>query len=198
MTAQAEPEFIALVELNGADLVKYIARRTVNRSDIGDLFHDVLLVAWRRWPHAPTEPGGARMWLFVIARNVLSNARRRHMRHAEVTFDRDAFAVDAPNTDEALDVRRAVLALAPRYRELVMLVHWDGFTVTEAATVLGIAPSTARTRHSRALGRLLRALSPDTAGSRRAPVVAVDPPRDVHPRDLSGDEERHDPRPVPR
>lgn len=37
-------------------------------------------------------------------------------------------------------VRDAVLRLADARRELVMLIHWDGFTVVEAAEQLGLNP----------------------------------------------------------
>lgn len=39
-----------------------------------------------------------------------------------------------------------------------MLVHWDGFSIADAARLLSINNSTARTRYGRALRRLERTL----------------------------------------
>lgn len=52
-----------------------------------------------------------------------------------------------------------MLRLDDAHRELVMLIHWDGFTVVEAAELLGLNPSTARGRYSAARQTLRAALA---------------------------------------
>ncbi|WP_241982916.1 sigma factor-like helix-turn-helix DNA-binding protein [Cryobacterium sp. TMT1-2-1] len=44
----------------------------------------------------------------------------------------------------------ALAALSPRDQELVTLVVWEGPTIAQAATVLGIRADAARARYSRA------------------------------------------------
>jgi RNA polymerase sigma-70 factor (ECF subfamily) len=56
-------------------------------------------------------------------------------------------------------VRDAVLRLHNAQRELVMLVHWDGFTLVEAAEILRLNPSTARSRYAAAREVLRQALT---------------------------------------
>jgi RNA polymerase sigma-70 factor (ECF subfamily) len=34
-------------------------------------------------------------------------------------------------------------------REIIMLVHWEGFTSEEVARILGVKPATVRSRHLR-------------------------------------------------
>ncbi|WP_275403788.1 sigma factor-like helix-turn-helix DNA-binding protein [Nocardioides jishulii] len=71
---------------------------------------------------------------------------------------------------EATAVRDAVLRLHAAHRELVMLIHWDGFTVTEAAELLGLNASTARSRYSAAAAGGVAQLSSralTAAGGRR-------------------------------
>jgi len=48
------------------------------------------------------------------------------------------------------EVREAIAELTARQREIVMLVHWEGFTLVDAAHHLRIRPSTARTHYERA------------------------------------------------
>lgn len=63
----------------------------------------------------------------------------------------------------AADVRAAIAALPDDLAELVRLVHWEGFSITEAAQICGVPASTARTRYQRArraLAARLRAPTP--------------------------------------
>ncbi|MCS5717758.1 ECF-type sigma factor [Herbiconiux sp. CPCC 205763] len=64
---------------------------------------------------------------------------------------------------ELLDVRASVQALPDGQRELVMLIHWEGFTLPEAARIVGIRESTARGRYQRARITLHAHLRPQGA-----------------------------------
>jgi RNA polymerase sigma-70 factor (ECF subfamily) len=130
-------------------------------ADAADLLGDTLLVAWRRVRDIPTDPQRARMWLFVVARNVLANADRGRRRRERLAakLGEELLARPLPPPDEdALAVREAVAALPPDLRELVRLVHWDGFSLAEAAKLTGTSASTARTRYSRARSLLAESL----------------------------------------
>ncbi len=56
-------------------------------------------------------------------------------------------------------MRDAIDRLAPDLGELVRLVHWERFSLAEAAELLGIPASTARGRYQRAKDDLRIALS---------------------------------------
>lgn len=154
-----------VVDENADDLLRYLQRRVEQPEDAADLLGRALLALWENGAKIPTSDTEARMWCFGIARNIV----REHYRHTTRRLDlanrlRD-YLLDTASHDNAADmaaeansranaVRAAVRALDKKSRELVMLVHWDGFTIAEAARVLAINESTARTRHSRALVRL--------------------------------------------
>ena len=57
-----------------------------------------------------------------------------------------------------MDLVEAVEALPVELAELVRLVHWDGFSLTEAAELVGVGSSTARSRYARARELLREAL----------------------------------------
>lgn len=102
------------------------------------------------------------MWLFTIAANVLANHRRsRSRRLALADSVRQQIALGQTSSDfaESVAVRDAVLRLRDAHRELVMLIHWDGFTILEAAEILGVNPSTARSRYGVARAALRQALA---------------------------------------
>ena len=135
------------------DLLVYFERRLTDREEAADLLGQTMLTAWRRVDKMPADAERQRMWLFVIAANTLSN-HRRTWQHRLSLADRlrDHLAAATPATDfgDAHAVRDAVLRLRDAQRELVMLIHWDGFTIVEAAEILGLNPSTARSRYASA------------------------------------------------
>ena len=101
------------------------------------------------------------MWLFGIARNVVANVTRTGQRRVNLA-DRLRHALSRTHdrsADDGLEVRDAISRLPAEQAELVRLVHWEGFTIAEAGSILGVPASTARTRYQRARGDLRVALS---------------------------------------
>jgi RNA polymerase sigma-70 factor, ECF subfamily len=145
---------------NAADLLAYFERRTHDAADAADALAETMLQAWRRAKDLPTEAERQRMWLFTAAAHTLANQRRSSRRRTALTERLRATmtAPTVPDHAEATSVRDAVLRLRDAQRELVMLVHWDGFTIVEAAELLGLNPSTARGRYAAAREALKQAL----------------------------------------
>lgn len=143
------------------DLLAYFERRLTDREEAADLLGETMVTAWRRVEKLPADVERQRMWLFVIAANTLSNHRRTWQRRLALADRlRDHLAVSTPVSElgDAHAVRDAVSRLHGAQRELVMLIHWDGFTIVEAAEILGLNPSTARSRYATAKESLRAAL----------------------------------------
>lgn len=153
------------LETNGGDLLAYFERRVPVRADAADLVAETFLQAWRRVDALPADPTTARMWLFTVARHVHANHARSARRRGALADKLKHALSSAPTTADPAEgtaVRDAVRRLDEPHRELVMLVHWDGLSLNEAAGVLGLNPSTARGRYSAARAALQLALT-DTA-----------------------------------
>lgn len=166
-TAPADPDVRVedAIRANAADLLAYLTRR-IDRSDATDVLGAVFAVAWRRRADLPGDPTAARMWLFGVARRTLTNHRRSGVRASHLT-DRLRIALAStpgppvPGSDaheRAREVRAAIARLPARQREMVRLVHWDGFSLAEAAEIAGLRSSTARTHYARARETLARRL----------------------------------------
>jgi len=133
----------------------------------------------------PSRP--VRPWLLTIAtRHCLDRLRARARREATLPWDAAATQPDpAPGpeagllaADEAAAVRRAVAALPPLERTLVILHYWEDLPYATIAAQTGLSESAVKSRLYRARQRLAQALAeapPATPrGARREPTKDVD------------------------
>ena len=140
-----------------------LRRLGVPSSDIGDLTHDVFVVAWkRRGIVDPERP--LKAWLFGVAFRV-AKAHRRRAWFRRVESDPDPEIADSRVTPEqALLIRaelrqlQAALARVPLRQRAVLLLHdFDEVPVGEAAAALGIPLKTAYSRLAAARTNFRRA-----------------------------------------
>lgn len=160
-----------MVKRESPRLLDYFGRRVNAIEDAADLVGDTLLVVWRRASVIPQDDVEARMWLYGVARKVLSTYRRGHHRRnalsdqlrREITTKATTAGLGGQPKSESNDLREHVRAcvreLAPIDREIIMLVHWEGFNLEEAARILSLRPATLRSRYARVRAHLRAKLS---------------------------------------
>lgn len=149
-------------------LLGYFLRRVDVPEDAADLVAQTVEAAVRSMKKMPEDQHHARLWLFGIARNVLQHHHRSIRRHDALVqrLGQTIENIRVVDDGELMDVRRAVSELPEDLAELIRLVHWDGFSIDEAARLLNLNPSTARSRHARAKNLLRTRLSPSPINTR--------------------------------
>lgn len=169
-------EITALIRAHSPDLLAYFGRRVSEAADAADLLAETLLIVWRRASRMPAVEDEARAWMYGIARNVLLHHRRGFARRLALTERlRDALRTtlhpgfaSVPDHEE---LHSALAALSDVDRDIIGLVHWEGFSLIDAGRVLGMKEGTVRSRYHRAKARLRDALvdgvSYDTANAFR-------------------------------
>jgi len=161
---RTNPELIGALYERHADAVYRFLSRRAGPNAAEDLASEVFVAALgarkRVFPH---KSGSALPWLYGIASNVL----RAHLRQAnrlgrgQSEMGVDWEAVDARLDAQALrsQLREVIGVLSAKERDILLLVAWDGLTVTEAADALGMSKVAARTRLHRARQRAQAVLS---------------------------------------
>lgn len=132
-----------------------------------DALQETFIKAWRAMPqyeHSPIQ--NERAWLSRIAVNVCRDVRRsRWMRHVDAAqalemLPPSQLAVEPEDRTLLLDI----LAMPEKYRQVLILYHYQRLTMREVAEVLGADVSTVHARLKKAEGMLRRELTEEVDG----------------------------------
>jgi RNA polymerase sigma-70 factor (ECF subfamily) len=113
------------------------------------------------------EASTFKTWLYAIARNVISNQRRRDRRHPEHPLEL-ALNVSAPDdpaatTETRLEAQRAlaaVMELSPERRQAVVLRFVNELSAREIGEIMGKSEGAVRVLIHRALASVRQRLEP--------------------------------------
>jgi len=132
-------------------LRRYARALVGDRATADDLVQDTLERAWSKL-HLFRQGTDLRAWLFTVMHNVHVN-RVRAARQTEALDDEMPELIQrAPQGDALLvrDLERAISALPPAQREVLLLVALEDLSYEETARVLGIPIGTVMSRLARA------------------------------------------------
>lgn len=169
----------ALFDLHADAVHTFAFRRTASWSSAEDITQATFLTAWRRAAAGDLpllDHPTALPWLLGVAdhesRSLYRGALRRRrlqQRIVATRADEPGTADHAAAVAERLDderqmarVREAVRVLPAHQRVVVELVVWSGLSLAQAASALGVAEGTVKSRLSRAKSRLGAELSAPT------------------------------------
>jgi len=146
---------------SAANLARWLLR---NRADSEDVVQEALLRAYRFFNGF--QSGDARAWLLQIVRNTCYTWLQKN-RPAELTTEFDEELHGTPPTtpetlitqaDEKERLSRALEALPPRSREVLLLRELEGCSYKEIGQITGVPIGTVMSSLSRARDRLRRVL----------------------------------------
>lgn len=145
----ASPDTAQAAERYGPMVYRLAYAQTRSRCDADDIFQEVFLRYHRSAPAFESEEH-RKAWLLRVtanrAKSLLSSPWRRRTAPLEDVYpylDPEESAVDA-----------ALASLPPKYRAVIHLYYFEGYSSDEIAGLLECRPSTVRSRLSRARERL--------------------------------------------
>lgn len=158
-----EDQFRAVYARAFPAILSYVRRRLpAGAKGELDVTSEIFAVVWRRIDDVPPPPEDL-LWIYGVARNCLSRFHRDQSRQLRLSARINAEPSSVATTDGADEtneiVRAAVARLAETDREAITLVHWDGLSHDEVASILGLTTNAVELRLRRARARLRRDLA---------------------------------------
>ena len=150
-------------------LLTVALRHLFDAEQAKDAVQQTFLQAWRAASRFDADRALA-PWLFQICRRVCIDQLRAPRARVETIDDHTQdlrFSVGGPSMEQAwtaFEVRRAIDELPPDTREIVRLIHLDGWTVQQTAELLDLPLGTVKSRSFRAHKRLSMMLAHVRAG----------------------------------
>lgn len=112
--------------------------------------------------------GDPKAWLLTIVRNGCYSTFRQRRGHAETDLSATSATMESPTLsperqalgdEQAKQVQTAIAALAPEFREVIVLREFEGLAYKEIAAILEVPMGTVMSRLSRARAQLQGALA---------------------------------------
>jgi RNA polymerase sigma-70 factor (ECF subfamily) len=152
---------------HGPALLLYARQWAVSPSDAEDAVQEAFVEVYRK----QRDPEAVVGLLYRAAKwRALDLGRRRRRRrdrearaHADAGGDAVWFERSLEQDERRQAVERAVQALPPEQREVLVLRIWGGLTFRQAAEALDIPPGTAASRYRLALKTLAQTIPTDFA-----------------------------------
>src|SRR5258705_11829161 len=172
MMAGDEAALAALYQRRDRDIFGFALQMCGSRALADDVTQEVFMVLIRESHTFDAARGSVNACLMGVARNHVLRRLRRERFYVSMEEDSENdTATKVPRTSEnPLDelsrtetiesVRKAVLALPERYREVVVLCDLQEMSYVEAAEILGCAVGTVRSRLHRARALLIEKIRP--------------------------------------
>lgn len=134
-----------------------------DRHEAEDAVQETMVLAWKHWSKLRDRdhPGP---WLAKICVNHCVRRRSllmKRWRTVDTTDGGVAANMAAPLQGRMIDLDRAYQKLSVQQRAVVALTYHHGYTVIEAAELMGCAAGTARSHLARALSTLRKELKDD-------------------------------------
>lgn len=126
-----------------------------NRDEADDIASEAFLKAWT---NLKSKKGDIpfRFWVCRIAKNIaIDRYRKRKQRVVE------DFSLKSEITDEAMDVRLALIDLPPEQRLPITMMYFDDMTVSDISKVLQIPQGTVKSRIHTAKAKMRKRLGDD-------------------------------------
>ena len=145
-----------------ADMVYKIAYRYMgNPTDAEDVFSETFLAYFRKERTFDGEEH-RKAWFIRVTINCAKEQLKKRPNWAELDPERDSDeTVYQPGTDQEtlLDLRQAVNALKPLYREVICLYYLEELSVSQVAQILGRSENAVKTQLLRGRAALKTYLS---------------------------------------
>ena len=147
------PDTEAAIDRWGPAVYRMACALTHSRCDADDIYQEVFLRYHRAAPPFQTEEH-EKAWLLTVTANCARSLFRSPWRRRTVPLE-DVYTCASPEESAVSD---ALNRLDSKYRAVVHLFYYEGYSTEEIGAVLGRKPSTVRAQLTRARQKLAELL----------------------------------------
>jgi RNA polymerase sigma-70 factor (ECF subfamily) len=166
ISAGNEKAFLAFYRKHQGSVFRFALQMSGKTEVAEDVTQDVFMVVMGAAKQFDPQRGSASGYLYGIARNIVRRCLEREKPYLTVLDDPESeysdklsgdrdIASELAQAERVESLRKAVLALPPAYREVVVLCDLHELDYADAAGVLGCAIGTVRSRLHRARALLM-------------------------------------------
>ncbi len=149
--SQSIEDVRALYAAHAGALFAFALRAVGDRQAAEEIVQDTFVRAWKAADRFDPDRGDVRPWLFVIARNLAIDHRRRNGVRPETPLPE--YELDTPVAPRDLDtvletwqIAEALDQLSPAHRDAITEVYLRGGSLAQAAEDLGVPAGTVKSR----------------------------------------------------
>jgi RNA polymerase sigma-70 factor (ECF subfamily) len=150
--------FTTLYRLHHPAVFRFALHMTGDRPQAEEVTQDVFVWLIDNSVKFDSERGELSAFLVGVTRRFLQKRYQKQKRFVPFERIHDRAQPEASAEPDTEDLRRAILALPPRYREVVVLCDLEGKSYEEASALVECALGTVRSRLHRARALLARKL----------------------------------------
>lgn len=159
---QEREQFIKLVNMHKGSVFRLAYGYLRNRDDAEDVVQEVFL-KFHRFGGSFDSDEHAKLWLLRVTINECTSVYRA-LRLRPENIDDYIDTLEMPEKEHDGELVRQLMALPTRYRTVLYLYYFEGYSTHEVADLLGVPDATVRTRLARGRAKLKDVL--DEGGTR--------------------------------
>lgn len=150
---QQEQKALVFLYDKYGDVLYGIAHKIVQSDDLAqDIVQEAFIKIWKNGPSYNPKKGTVFTWALNITRNLAIDKtrsaaykKRQYVDEAGTTIH-NATAFSVENKPEHIGLKSQVNELDPKYKEVIDLVYFRGYTQSEVKDLLGIPLGTVKSR----------------------------------------------------
>ncbi|MGZ4164914.1 MAG: RNA polymerase sigma factor [Tumebacillaceae bacterium] len=145
----------SLFDLYANDIYRYARFTLQDHAEAKDVVQEVFLRAFRQWDRFRQE-SSYKTWLLSITRNYMYDLLRKRKKHSTFldTYTPPYFSDPTSTTDDLIVLEQSLAKLKDAYRQVIVLRHVEGLSVSQVAEILDWSEGKVRTTLHRALKQL--------------------------------------------
>lgn len=132
---QSEQEIHRVIDKYGDMIRRICFLHLKNYQDTEDIFQDVFL-KYLLWDGSFKSDAHEKSWFARVTINACRDLLRSFTRHTTVSLEEIATVSELPQDPDHQELLQQICSLPPKYRDVIYLFYYEGYSAVEIAKIL--------------------------------------------------------------